>query len=68
MDTFKIKISDNCITAADIHVLICFNLICFSLLEKCVKVGEGTYGEVYKTSNGNEDVALKVFLIIHLVL
>ena len=30
------------------------------MLRKCVKVGEGTYGEVYKTNDGVEDVALKV--------
>ena len=27
---------------------------------KCVKVGEGTYGEVYKMNDGVEDAALKV--------
>lgn len=32
----------------------------YSVLGKCVKVGEGTYGEVYKTNDGVEDVALKV--------
>ena len=30
------------------------------MLRKCVKVGEGTYGEVYKTNDGVDDVALKV--------
>jgi hypothetical protein len=32
----------------------------YSVLAKCVKVGEGTYGEVYKTNDGVQDIALKV--------
>ena len=36
------------------------SMILYSVLEKCVKVGEGTYGEVYKINDGVEDVALKV--------
>ncbi|CAB4004250.1 Serine threonine- kinase haspin, partial [Paramuricea clavata] len=31
-----------------------------SVLAKCVKVGEGTFGEVYKTNDGVQDIALKV--------
>lgn len=37
-----------------------FFITLYSVLKKCVKVGEGTYGEVYKTNDGVEDVALKV--------
>lgn len=33
---------------------------CFSVLKKCVKVGEGVYGEVFRTKHNGQSVALKV--------
>lgn len=35
---------------------------CFTtrMMKKCVKIGEGVYGEVYSTQRNQESVALKV--------
>lgn len=30
------------------------------MMKKCVKIGEGVYGEVFKTDRNKEHVALKV--------
>lgn len=36
---------------------------CFSVLKKCVKVGEGVYGEVFRTRHNGQSVALKVSVL-----
>ena len=36
------------------------NFTCFRMFKKCVKIGEGVFGEVFRTERRNQSLALKV--------
>ena len=44
-------------------IIICYDVF-FSVLKKCVKIGEGVYGEVFRTNRYGQSVALKVSLAL----
>ena len=39
------------------------NFTCFRMLKKCVKIGEGVFGEVFRTERRNQSLALKVDML-----
>jgi hypothetical protein len=42
--------------------------VSFSVLRRCRKIGEGVYGEVFKTVKNKLSVALKVIVIYRIIL
>lgn len=46
-------------------ILLRGRVLFFSMMKQCKKVGEGVYGEVFRTKRGKNSVALKVNILLY---